>query len=68
LTNYSINKDHQLYRFNTKLEDADKGHKRSMTSILNYLRQKGHDTNHLMNEIKTMFVKTFAAGQPILAH
>ena len=34
LTNYAINKDNPKFVFNKDADNADKGHKRSFTSVL----------------------------------
>lgn len=37
LTNYAINKNSDKFEYNEDAEDDDVGHKRSLTSILEYL-------------------------------
>ena len=39
LTNYAINKDNENFQFNEDLKKQDKGHKRSYTSTINFLKK-----------------------------
>ena len=43
LTNYAINKENPAYVFNTDSSKADKGHKRSLSSVFENLRKQGAD-------------------------
>ena len=44
LTNYAINsKNKGVFQFNKTLEDADQGHKRSFTSILEWIEDNFED-------------------------
>lgn len=44
LTNYSINaKNKGKFVFNKNLDDADQGHKRTFTSILEYIQEEYDD-------------------------
>lgn len=40
LTNYAINKDNENFVFNEDEKDMSKGHKRSLTSVFDLLREK----------------------------
>jgi tubulin polyglutamylase TTLL6/13 len=44
------------------------GHKRSLTSVLESLRQEGLDVEHMMREIRDIIIKTMIVGQPVLSH
>ncbi|CAG9335546.1 unnamed protein product [Blepharisma stoltei] len=68
LTNYAINKNNENFVFNENEEDDGVGHKRSLTSIMKYLEDSGHNTEKLWNEIKAMIVNTLIAAQPMLSH
>ncbi|KAM3131882.1 hypothetical protein pb186bvf_016003 [Paramecium bursaria] len=68
LTNYAVNKDNENFIFNETAEKMDIGHKRSMTSVFQLMRDKGEDVDKLWDLIKRMMIKTFCAVQPILAH
>lgn len=46
----------------------DTGHKRSLTSVLNMLKERGHDVDLLWKQIKDIIIKTFCSAQPVLAH
>jgi tubulin polyglutamylase TTLL6/13 len=45
-----------------------RGHKRSLTSVLESLRELGVDMDRLMAGIKDIIVKTLIVGQPVLSH
>jgi len=64
LTNYSINKYNQ--KFNST--DKEKGHKRSLKSVLLNLKEKGYDTENLLSQIKDIVIKTLMCVQPNLSH
>jgi tubulin polyglutamylase TTLL6/13 len=68
LTNYAINKLNKNFVFNTSDTSMDKGHKRSLTSIYSYLKQKGHDVDLIKDKINKLIVKTMIVGQPMLEH
>lgn len=67
LTNYALNKESENYQENND-EDGDKGHKRSLGSILQILKQEGADIELFMEQIKDMIIKTIITGQPTLNH
>lgn len=46
----------------------DKGHKRSLSAIYNYLSSQGIDVASLKAKIDDMVVKTLVVGQPMIAH
>ncbi len=48
LTNYALNKESENYQENND-EDGDKGHKRSLGSILQILKQEGADIELFMD-------------------
>ena len=68
LTNYAINKNNPKFLFNEDPEIDDIGHKRSLGSVLNYLKNEGHDTVLLMRNIESIIMKTLCAVQPYLTH
>lgn len=61
LTNYAINKDNENFVFNEDEKDMSKGHKRSLTSVLDLLRSRGENVDLLWKTIKQMMIKTFCA-------
>jgi len=68
LTNYAVNKSNPNFVFNTSASQADVGHKRSLSSTLDYFRQMGYDVPALWRKIYDMVIKTLVAVQPALAH
>ena len=78
LTNYAINKENSNFIFNTDSQKTDVGHKRSLTSVFEQLKNQGRDIDsinlqvidfYLFNsKIKKIFIRTLIAAQPILAH
>ncbi|EGR29093.1 tubulin-tyrosine ligase family protein, putative [Ichthyophthirius multifiliis] len=68
LTNYAINKDNPKFQFNSDMADMNFGHKKSSTSVLDYLEQQGHDVNLLWKNIKRIIIKTIISSQPTLSH
>lgn len=44
LTNYAINKDNPKFVFNQSEKEMSKGHKRSLTSVIELMRNNGVDT------------------------
>ena len=68
LTNYAINKNHKNFVFNKSKHDMGKGHKRSLTSIYNYLEAIGIDVNKIKQKIDDLIIKTLIVGQPMIAH
>ncbi len=44
----------------------DVGHKRSFTSLLELLKNMGHDVDMMLSSIKDIIIKTFTSVQPIL--
>ncbi len=46
----------------------NKGHKRSLSAIYNYLNSKGVDTAKIKKKIDEMIIKTLIVGQPMIAH
>ena len=61
LTNYAINKDNDNFIFNEDENDMSVGHKRSLTSVLELLRENGENVDKLWNSIKKIMIKTFCA-------
>jgi tubulin polyglutamylase TTLL6/13 len=68
LTNYAINKTNQNFVYNESDEQMDTGHKRSFTSVIKTLKERGYNTDELWNRIKDMIIKTFISAQPVLSH
>ncbi|CAD8092455.1 unnamed protein product [Paramecium sonneborni] len=66
LTNYAINKDNPNFIFNEDDKKMDIGHKRSMTSVFEFLRLQKQNVDLLLSDIKDLIIKTFCAVQPIL--
>eukprot|EP00826_Nyctotherus_ovalis_P036329 TRINITY_DN3211_c0_g1_i13.p1 TRINITY_DN3211_c0_g1~~TRINITY_DN3211_c0_g1_i13.p1 ORF type:complete len:565 (+),score=152.27 TRINITY_DN3211_c0_g1_i13:118-1812(+) len=67
LTNYAINKRSENFVFNTDEDEADTGHKRSLSFVWSYIDSHGGDSKELQQKIKSLIVKTFCAVQPQLA-
>ena len=63
LTNYAINKNSNAF-----IADENTGHKRSLTSTLQLLKDNGHNVKRLKNAIKQLTVKTICSVQPSLEH
>jgi tubulin polyglutamylase TTLL6/13 len=68
LTNYSLNKSNPKFIKNKSANDDNQGHKRSLSSTLTYLEQKGFDVKQMWKQVSDMVVKTIASIQPSLAH
>ena len=67
LTNYAINKNNESFVQSQGIQE-NSGHKRSLSSALNYLNSLGHDTQKLWEDIKLIILKTLFCIQPKLAH
>lgn len=67
LTNYAINKRSENFVFNTDEDEANTGHKRSLSFVWSYIDSHGGDSKELQQKIKSLIVKTFCAVQPQLA-
>lgn len=69
LTNYAIQKKSEAFVHCDDIDD-DSGHKRSLTSILEYLKE--HETNfspeEMMRQIEDIAVKACISAQPGLSH
>ena len=67
LTNYAINKNSGNF-VKSQGEDDDSGHKRSMTSILEYMQENepNFSAEDMMDQIEDIAVKTVIAGQASL--
>jgi tubulin polyglutamylase TTLL6/13 len=52
LTNYAINKNSENFIFNKKADMGHIGHKRSLTSVLELLKEKGMNTVKLLADMK----------------
>lgn len=68
LTNYAINKNNKNFIFNNSDKEMDKGHKRSLSAIYNFLNSRGIDTEKLKRKIDEIVIKTLIVGQPMIAH
>ena len=68
LTNYAIQKKSDAFVHNEDADD-DSGHKRSLTSILDYMaeHEPGFDPETIMEKISEIAVKTPISAQPALA-
>lgn len=69
LTNYAINKSSGNYT-KSQGEDDDTGHKRTLSSILEYMEQNEKDFSAaaMMDSIEDIAVKTVIAGRAALHH
>eukprot|EP00826_Nyctotherus_ovalis_P024154 TRINITY_DN1870_c0_g1_i6.p1 TRINITY_DN1870_c0_g1~~TRINITY_DN1870_c0_g1_i6.p1 ORF type:complete len:733 (-),score=155.94 TRINITY_DN1870_c0_g1_i6:130-2223(-) len=68
LTNYAVNKFNDDYVFNESAENADVGHKRSLSFVWKYVDDNGGDSRELRRRIEEAIVKTLCAVQPQLAY
>ena len=73
LTNYAINcRNKGKFVFNKGLDDADTGHKRTFTSILDYIKEEYDDgerkCDEMMHKIEQLIIKTMCTVQPSLKH
>lgn len=68
LTNYAVNKNNPNFVFNESPDADNIGHKRSLSSVLKYLENKGENVSQLIMDIRRMIVKTIATVQPRLSH
>jgi tubulin polyglutamylase TTLL6/13 len=73
LTNYAINcKNKGKFIFNKNLDDADVGHKRTFTSVLEHIEENFDDgkkkVNEMMHKIEKLLIKTMITVTPSLKH
>eukprot|EP00742_Colponemidia_sp_Colp-10_P007945 GILJ01008572.1.p1 GENE.GILJ01008572.1~~GILJ01008572.1.p1 ORF type:complete len:685 (+),score=114.58 GILJ01008572.1:277-2055(+) len=68
LTNYSLNKNNENFVATEDADNGDEGSKRTLTSVLESIRQLGHDTTTIWNNIRDVVTKTMIAISPILAN
>ena len=68
LTNYSLNKSHPDYLFNTSLSQSFTGHKRSLTSTFHYFSSLSLDPVLLQHQIDDIIIKTLCSVQPSISH
>jgi tubulin polyglutamylase TTLL6/13 len=68
LTNYAINKDNPKFVFNESEKDMSKGHKRSLTSVYELMKNQGVDVDSLKTKIKDCIIKTMISGLPHLTN
>jgi tubulin polyglutamylase TTLL6/13 len=68
LTNYAVNKHNPNFVFNDDSETDNVGHKRSLTSTMDMLRDRGFDVDKLWDQIAKSIIKTLVSVQPMLAH
>jgi len=67
LTNYALNKDNASYKQASSVDD-DKGHKRTITSLMRMLKSEGKDVNLLQQQINDIIIKTLITIQSDLCH
>lgn len=70
LTNYAINKNSDNFVFNEDQDDDASGHKRSLTSVFQYISEieKDIDADALWTRIQDMIALTLISVQPSLQH
>lgn len=73
LTNYAINcRNKGKFVFNKNLEDSDQGHKRTFTSVLEYITDNYDDGDKkcdmMMHKIEQLIIKTMITVVPSLKH
>lgn len=64
LTNYAINKNNPKFI----AAKGNKGHKRSLSWLMDYLDEQGKNIDVLWCNIKDIVIKTLISGQPHLSH
>lgn len=67
LTNYALNKTNPNFQQPTDADHADTGHKRSLSCILEHMRNDGIDTNELLSSIEDIIRLTVISIQPYLS-
>ena len=67
LTNYAINKNNKNFIFNSDAENANVGHKRSLSFVWKYIDEHGGNSRSLQRKIRRCIVKTLCAVQPQLS-
>uniref|UniRef100_H2ZKE6 Tubulin polyglutamylase TTLL7 n=1 Tax=Ciona savignyi TaxID=51511 RepID=H2ZKE6_CIOSA len=65
LTNYSVNKQNEKFE---RHSDFDRGSKRSIKSLIAYLKNAGYDTSTLWRNICDLVVKTLIVASPHILH
>lgn len=68
LTNFAINKFHPDFESNRDARRADRGHKRNLAFIWDYLRKKNYSPEIVWTEIKKLALKTIISVHPSLQH
>ena len=73
LTNYAINcRNKEKFVFNKNLDDVDSGHKRTFTSVIEYIEENFDDGEEkaleMMAKIEQLIIKTLVTVQPSLKH
>ena len=67
LTNYSLNKKNENFVQNENPDEADRGSKRSLTSVYREIEKMGHSVVKLQQKIDDIMRLTLASVQPFLA-
>jgi len=68
LTNYAINKNSSKFEFNDDATKSFEGHKRSLSTFFDKLKERGENVEKLWKEISDIVVKTLCVAQPLLSH
>jgi tubulin polyglutamylase TTLL6/13 len=68
LTNYAINKSNKNFVNNKDLDQDHVGHKRSLKSTFQYMKEKGIHVERIIEEIDDIIIKTLCTIQPFLSH
>lgn len=68
LTNYAINKNNSKFIFAEDEDDEDVGHKWTLSALMSWLEEEGHDVDRLWLRIEDIIIKTLCVAQPSLAH
>ena len=74
LTNYSLNKKNQSYKFTESIEEnnndfensdsSGQGSKRKLSRVFNYMSNKGYNVNKIKSSIDDLVIKTILALLP----
>ena len=70
LTNYAIQKNSENFVFNEDKDDDSSGHKRSLTAVLQHIREHEPqcDVDKLWGKMQDIITKTILTVQPSLQH
>ena len=68
LTNYAVNKQNPNFVYNASSQRMDIGHKRSLSSVMQMISQRGFNLEKVNADIEGAIVKTLLLGHPLASH